>query len=96
MFPPDAKAAHFAVSCSKVLLTLRAEDKPVPLYEYVCRKCSRQFEELVFGDAKPSCPACQSNDLERVLSVISVGKGQPDLPPSPCGSCSNRGGCGLD
>ena len=68
----------------------------VPLYEYVCRKCSRQFEELVYGSAKPVCPACQSKDLERVLSVVSVGKGQPDTPPGPCGSCSNRGGCGMN
>jgi putative FmdB family regulatory protein len=68
----------------------------VPLYEYVCRKCSRQFEELVFGDAKPNCPSCQSKDLERVLSVVSVGKGQPEAPPSACGSCSNRGGCGFN
>jgi putative FmdB family regulatory protein len=67
----------------------------VPLYEYVCRKCSHQFEELVFGDAKPSCPSCQSSDLERLLSVVAVGKGRPEIPPSPCGSCSNRGGCGM-
>jgi putative FmdB family regulatory protein len=67
----------------------------VPLYEYVCRKCSHQFEELVFGDAKPSCPSCQSKDLEKLMSVTTVGKSQPDLPPSPCGSCSNRGGCGI-
>jgi len=68
----------------------------VPVYEYVCRKCSRQFEELVFGDTKPSCPGCQSNDLEKMMSVVAVGKGQPDVPPSPCGSCSSRGGCGMN
>lgn len=70
----------------------------MPLYEYVCRKCSRQFEDLVFGDAKSSCPACKSTDLERVMSVVAVGKGTPDLPPSPCGSCGNRGqgGCGMN
>ena len=70
----------------------------MPLYEYVCRKCSHQFEELIFGDNRPSCPACQSKDLDRLLSVVAVGKGRPDLPPGPCGSCCNRGqgGCGLD
>ena len=67
----------------------------VPLYEYVCRKCSRQFEELVFGDSQPSCPSCQSKDLERLLSVVAVGKEKPDVPPSPCGSCCHRGGCGM-
>lgn len=68
----------------------------VPLYEYVCRQCSRQFEELVLGDAQPACPSCKSKDLERVLSVVAVGKAQAEPPPGPCGSCSNRGGCGFD
>ena len=30
----------------------------VPLHEYVCRRCSRAFEELVFGQATPRCLAC--------------------------------------
>jgi putative FmdB family regulatory protein len=68
----------------------------VPLYEYVCRKCSRQFEELVLGDARPACPSCKSQDLERVLSVVAVGKAQPETPPGPCSSCSQRGGCGFN
>ena len=70
----------------------------MPLYEYVCRKCSREFEELVMGDSQPTCPSCQSKDLERVLSVVAVGKGTPELPPSPspCTSCSNRRGCGFN
>ncbi len=68
----------------------------MPLYEYVCRKCSRQFEELVFGDAKVSCPSCQSQDLERVLSVVAVGKAETEAPPPRCHSCPGRGGCGFN
>jgi len=68
----------------------------VPLYEYVCRKCRSQFEELVFGDAKPVCPSCKSDDLERLLSVVAVGKSQPEMPASRCGSCPSRGGCGFN
>ncbi len=68
----------------------------MPLYEYVCRKCSRQFEELVFGDAKVSCPSCQSQDLERVLSVVAVGKAAPEAPPPGCHACPSRGGCGFN
>ena len=49
----------------------------MPLYEYVCRKCSKQFEVLIFGAEQPACPACQSTDLERMLSVVAVGSGQP-------------------
>ena len=70
----------------------------MPLYEYVCRKCTRQFEELIFGKAQPACPACQSEDVERVLSVVAVGKSQSEMPPSQCGSCPGRGqgGCGMN
>ena len=70
----------------------------VPLYEYVCRKCSKQFEALIFGAEVPTCPACQSTDLERLLSVVAVGSGQPAREPSACDSCCGRGGpgCGMN
>ena len=70
----------------------------MPLYEYVCRKCCKQFEALVFGADVPTCPACRSADLERVLSVVSVGHGQQTREPSACDSCQGRGrpGCGMN
>ncbi len=70
----------------------------MPLYEYVCRKCSKQFEALIFGADVPACPACQSTDLERILSVVAVGSGQPAREPSACDSCVGRGrpGCGMN
>jgi predicted nucleic acid-binding Zn ribbon protein len=35
----------------------------VPLYEYVCRRCAREFEELMLGGATPAagpapCGSC--------------------------------------
>ena len=44
----------------------------MPLYEYRCRKCSRRFETLVFGDEKPACPKCQGRDLEKLWSAFAV------------------------
>jgi putative FmdB family regulatory protein len=78
------------------LARLSAEDKPVPLYEYSCRACARQFEELVFGKATPVCPACQSGDVERLLSVVAVGRGGADAAPvaGPCGTCGDPRGPG--
>jgi putative FmdB family regulatory protein len=69
----------------------------VPLYEYVCRKCSKQFEELVFGASVPLCPACQSPEVERILSTVAIGRAEPAGPPSACDSCCSRGrpGCGM-
>lgn len=68
----------------------------MPLYEYSCRRCSRQFEELVFGEAHPVCPACQSPDVERLLSVVAVARSEKAsaAPPGPCGTCGDPRGPG--
>jgi putative FmdB family regulatory protein len=44
----------------------------MPLYEYQCRACSHNFERLVRGSEQPSCPSCQSGDIERLLSTFGV------------------------
>lgn len=44
----------------------------MPIYEYSCKKCSNQFELLVRGKKTPACPSCDSEDLERLLSVPGV------------------------
>lgn len=46
----------------------------MPIFEYACRGCGREFEALVrAGDhAPPVCPSCQSADLERLLSIPAV------------------------
>ena len=41
---------EFARRCA----TLAAKEEVVPLYEYVCRKCSKQFEALIFGAEVPA------------------------------------------
>ncbi len=72
----------------------------MPLYEYVCRKCSRLFEELVFDKKDPACPSCKADNVERVLSAHAVGHshglaGEASCE-NPCGNCSNPGGCGMN
>ena len=72
----------------------------MPLYEYVCRRCAREFELLVFWDTTPGCPGCETRDVERVMSVVSVGRSReaaapaPRPGPSPCGSCGDPRGPG--
>ena len=34
----------------------RKEFDTMPIYEYRCKACNHTFEDLVFGDEKPSCP----------------------------------------
>ncbi|MBI4512243.1 MAG: zinc ribbon domain-containing protein [Deltaproteobacteria bacterium] len=63
----------------------------MPLFEYTCTKCSHQFEALVFGQEIPSCPKCRSSELERILSVVSVGRGSEQAAAQVAEGC---GGCG--
>jgi putative FmdB family regulatory protein len=46
----------------------------VPLYEYECLACGKQFELLVRASTSdaPACPVCRSHQLERVLSEFAV------------------------
>jgi len=44
----------------------------MPIYEFSCKACSARFEALVRGESKASCPACRSQELERLLSLPTV------------------------
>jgi putative FmdB family regulatory protein len=71
----------------------------MPLYEYVCKSCSKQFEEIVSGDATPHCPACSTASVERVpFSRVAVGKSGGDAGadlPAGCGRCGDPRGPGA-
>ena len=80
----------------------------MPLYEYLCRRCSRRFEALVMGTTRASCPDCRGEDLEKLFSTFTVGNGgggsaggAQSLPDamSPCGTCGDPrgpGSCATD
>ena len=80
----------------------------MPLFEYLCRKCSRRFEALVMGATLPSCPDCRSDDLEKLFSTFAVGSGGRSTASGnaesfgetgPCGTCGDPrgpGSCAID
>ena len=75
----------------------------MPLYEYACHKCHREFELLIRSDEPPECPGCGSRKLEKLLSVPAAhtaGSGSLPVcdfaPPGGCGSPTcGQGRCPL-
>ncbi len=65
----------------------------MPLFEYSCQDCGRQFEAFVTADRTPSCPGCRSAHLAKLLSSPGmVGAGAPRTASSVPQS---SGGCGA-
>ena len=44
----------------------------MPIYEYECRSCHHQFEQIVRTGDVPACPKCSSGELDRLLSHVAV------------------------
>ena len=66
---------------------LKGYKSPMPIYEYECRGCHHQFEQIVRTGDVPACPKCQSGDLERLLSHVLH-----ELPKTRGSSISTRRG----
>jgi putative FmdB family regulatory protein len=64
----------------------------MPLFEYACRGCGRQFEAFVTADRTASCPSCEGTDLQKLLSspgmVGAGGRAEREAIPS----CKAQGG----
>jgi putative FmdB family regulatory protein len=54
----------------------------MPLFDFRCRACGAEFEALVRPSAAPSCPACGSGDLERLVSSLSFSVRSGGLSPA--------------
>ena len=65
----------------------------MPIYEYVCKQCGENFEELVRADTAVSCPKCRSVKVERRFSTFACasGSGGSGSGPAAGGSCSTGG-----
>jgi len=47
----------------------------VPIYEYRCNQCEREFSQLFLNSReirKVKCKLCGGNDLKRLISIFSV------------------------
>jgi putative FmdB family regulatory protein len=53
----------------------------MPLYEYSCRACDKQFTFLkgvVADNDEPTCPRCQSRDLQKLMSRFRRGRSEDE------------------
>jgi putative FmdB family regulatory protein len=63
---------------------VRFKERFMPIFEYRCNKCGKEFEELVSSaDSDAECPECCSPDVEKLISGFS----------SLGGSGGGGGGC---
>lgn len=65
----------------------------MPIYEYRCLKCDKEFEALVINNDDPvACPGCKGNSLERLMSACGFKSGG-SLSSAPgasgCSTCSS-------
>lgn len=53
----------------------------MPIYEYQCRRCKKQFQSLVMKkkeEKELSCPECESRDLKRLISRVTYHVSESD------------------
>lgn len=71
----------------------------MPIFEYRCDACGKEFEKLVRqSDPAPACPSCRATALTRKLSTFAALAGTPsfaDAAPGGCGSCGDPRGPGA-
>jgi putative FmdB family regulatory protein len=66
----------------------------MPIYEYVCRACGAQFEDIVSADAPaPACPKCKAQKTEKLLSCCRIGRGSSDTGFTATAPRASSGGC---
>lgn len=72
----------------------------MPIYEYHCSACGKDFERLVRGETRVACPGCASRKVERRMSAPArQSSGHSDFnlstlgPPKVTGG-GGGGGCG--
>ncbi len=63
----------------------------MPIYEYRCKECGNEFEELILGkEENISCPKCKSSNISRLLSLCRSKVSGNEFS---IGGTSSGGGC---
>ena len=67
----------------------------MPIFEYKCDDCGREFEELVFDqDETPACPRCGSEKTGKLMSCCRFKSGGASAP-GEAASTTSQASSGL-
>ena len=75
----------------------------MPIYEYHCPSCGKDFELFVRGEKRLACPGCDNQQIERRMSLPARPAGGSGSsmdfsslgPPKTGGGGCGGGGCGC-
>jgi len=66
----------------------------MPIYEYRCSQCGKEFEKFVSGNVMVECPACQGRETRRILSLFGMKTASGFVASAGGGgACCRAGGC---
>ena len=72
----------------------------MPIFEFLCKDCGELFEKIVPRyDSPADCIHCNSENLEKQLSVFAVTGSSSETAGDPgCGRCgaAQPGMCGME
>lgn len=61
----------------------------MPIFEFECLSCHKEFEELVLGaQSGIQCPACQSDQVKKLMSVVAFKSDGQFVSTSASDGCS--------
>lgn len=66
----------------------------MPIFEYLCRTCGNEFEELVAAAHDQNdvrCPNCRKTTVDRKLSLFAARQGATSQVASTMGGCGRCG-----
>ncbi|SMF97597.1 putative regulatory protein, FmdB family [Methylomagnum ishizawai] len=63
----------------------------MPIYDYHCPQCDKQFELLVSASSVPTCPHCGGQNLEKLLSLTAPQGKIPGIIAKARGQAAKEG-----
>ena len=69
----------------------------MPIYEFKCNECSKQFETILTSSGQISevtCPKCESKNIRKTISASSyrLAGRSSSIPAGALSGCSSKGG----